>query len=93
MEIAQRRLKEFKRCHKGFGNLVFHILGFTLIGLGIFYKEVFWVLGGALTQEIGHFYQYKKTGDKKDSPLHCFKAQLFFAYPLLAIIVLYVLYS
>lgn len=91
-KILSTNLNHFKRCHKGLINKLFHVLGFGLIGLGIFYKDVFFVLAGALTQEAGHFYQYIKTKNPKDSPLHCLKPQAIFAYPVLALIVLYILY-
>jgi hypothetical protein len=84
-------LKQFITCHEGTLNRIIHVIGFALIGLGIFQKSLIWVAVGALTQELGHVYQYLKTKNPKDSPMYCFKPQLIFAYPPFLLIVLYVI--
>ncbi len=61
-------LRQFIICHEGILNKILHIVGFGFIGVGIFYKSLFFVLTGAVIQELGHFYQYMKTGEKKYSP-------------------------
>ena len=87
------RLKEFIRCHKGTINRLLHVIGFTLIGLGIWQKSFLLVIGGAVTQELGHFYQYAKTRNIKDSPFYCLKPQALFAYPIFTLILLYVYFA
>jgi len=86
-------LKEFIECHEGVLNRIIHIAGLGIIVWGIFEKSVSLVILGALIQEGGHFYQYWKTGDKKYSPWFCFKPQLFFAYPLFILIILYIIFT
>ena len=82
---------EFIGCHGGIVNRILHIIGLIFIVIGIIQKNVFFVLLGAVIQESGHFYQYAKTKKEIDNPLHCFKPQLIFAYPLLILIIIYVL--
>lgn len=72
-------------------NKLFHIAGFVLIGIGILEKSIFFVLAGGVAQELGHFYQYAKTRNPKENPLYCIRPQLLFAYPLFALIILYVM--
>lgn len=84
------RLKEFIRCHKGTLNRVLHIVGFSLIGVGIWQKSFFFAIAGAITQELGHFYQYAKTKNIKDSPFYCLKPQALFAYPIFILILVYI---
>ena len=84
-------LKQFIECHTGTMNLVLHIIGFTFIGIGIFQKSIFFVVMGAIVQESGHFYQYARTKNEKYSPRYCSRSQLIFAYPLLLLIILYIL--
>ena len=90
MKLKQHFL-EFIGCHGGTVNRILHMIGFILIFVGIIIKNVYIVLVGAVVQEKGHFYQYSKTKEKKDSPLQCLKPQLIFAYPLLILIIIYVL--
>lgn len=70
-----------------------HLIGFAMIGLGIIEKNIFLVLGGGITQELGHVYQYAKTKKFKHSPLSCLKPQSIFAYPIFILIILYVLFA
>jgi len=84
-------LRELIECHDGAVNRLIHLVGFVLIGLGIIEKNLMLVITGALIQELGHWYQYEKTKNIKYSPLFCFKSQLIFAYPLFALVILYVL--
>jgi len=84
---------KFVECHTGLLNKVIHVLGFALVGLGILEKSLTLVLVGAVVQEFGHVYQYMKTHEGRFSPWQCFKPQLMFAYPLLILIILYVVYS
>ncbi len=82
---------KFVECHAGLLNKFIHVVGFVLIGFGILGKSLVLVLGGAVVQEFGHVYQYIKTHEGRFSPWNCFKPQLMFAYPLLIVIILYVL--
>ncbi len=84
-------LKQFIDCHTGTVNLVLHAVGFALIGIGIFQKSIPFVLVGAIVQESGHFYQYARTKNFRFSPRYCLRPQLLFAYPLLFLIILYIL--
>ncbi len=84
------RLQQFIRCHKGTINRLLHIVGFSLIGLGIWQKSLLLVIGGGITQELGHFYQYARTRNYKDNPLFCLKPQVSFAYPFFILIIVYV---
>ncbi len=83
--------QQFIDCHDGLFNRIIHIVGFSLIGIGILEKSLSFVIIGGVTQELGHFYQYAKTKKFKDSPLYCLKPQSIFALPLLILIILYVL--
>ena len=74
-------------------NLALHLIGLGLIGLGIIEKSLTPVIIGAIIQESGHCYAYARTGDPRQSPRYCVKPQLFFAYPLLGLIVLYIVLS
>ncbi len=85
------QLKQFIHCHVGTINRLLHVAGFTLIGIGIFKLSLTLVIAGGVIQELGHFYQYAQTKNFRDSPLHCLKPQLIFAYPVFGLIVLYVL--
>ncbi len=91
--IIKKYLKQFIECHHGTINKLIHILGFGIIGVGIFEKSIFLVIVGAVVQELGHVYQYIKTKNPKYSPLNCFKPQTLFAYPLFILIILYVLFA
>ncbi len=84
---------KFVECHTGLLNKLIHVVGFALIGLGILEKSLPLVLLGAVVQEFGHIYQYMKTHEGRFSPWQCFKPQLLFAYPLLLIIILYVVFA
>ena len=86
-------LKQFIRCHNGSINRIIHIVGFALIGIGIVDKSLLLVIIGGITQELGHFYQYAKTRNIKDSPLYCIKPQSLFAYPIFVLIILYVIFA
>ena len=88
-----RSLQQFIGCHTGTINRVLHVVGFGCIGLGIVDKRLLLVLLGAMIQELGHWYQFARTKDPMQSPWHCLKPQLFFAYPLFGLIVLYVIFS
>ena len=88
--MVEKRFKEFIRCHEGVLNRILHILGFSLIGLGIWEKSFSFVIVGAGTQELSHFYQYAKTKNIKDSPLYCLKSQVLFVYPILFLILVYI---
>lgn len=90
--MIKKYLKQFIECHEGTINKIIHIVGFILLGFGIWQKSIFLVFGGAGVQELGHVYQYIKTKNPKYSPLHCFKPQTLFAYPLFILIILYVLF-
>ncbi|EKD92981.1 MAG: hypothetical protein ACD_28C00285G0008 [uncultured bacterium] len=89
--MIKSQWRKFVECHTGVLNKVIHGIGFSLIGLGIFEKSLALVLVGAVVQEFGHVYQYMKTHEGRFSPWNCFKPQLVFAYPLLIIIIWYVL--
>ncbi|MBT4446550.1 hypothetical protein HOA92_00790 [archaeon] len=82
---------EFIGCHGGKVNRFLHVLGLALILTSIFQKNIYLLIIGAIFQEMGHFYQYYKTKNKSESPLQCLKPQLLFAYPLLIIIIIYIL--
>ena len=84
-------LKQFIECHTGIVNRLIHLVGFTLIGLGILDKSLMLVITGGITQEAGHFYEYFKTKNPKSSPLFCLKPQSIFAYPLFFLIIIYVI--
>lgn len=86
-------LKQFIRCHKGTVNRIIHVIGFSLIGIGIWDKSLLFVFGGGITQEFGHVYQYAKTRNIKDSPFYCIKPQSFFAYPIFILIIIYVIFA
>lgn len=88
--MIKTRLKQFIRCHKGDVNRALHAVGFTLVGWGVWDKSLTLALSGAVTQELGHFYQYAKTRDFKDSPFYCFKPQALFAYPIFILIIIYI---
>ncbi len=83
-------LKQFIGCHTGTINRVLHVIGILFVVTGLFEKSLFFVIAGAVIQESGHFYQYARTKKFKDSPLHCLKPQLIFAYPLLLAAILFV---
>jgi len=89
--MLKKYFSQFIDCHHGIFNKILHLIGFGMIGAGIFNKNLSFVIAGALIQELGHFYQYSKTRKLKDSPWHCLRPQLLFAYPILALITLYVL--
>lgn len=89
--MLRKYLRQFIRCHKGTLNRIVHIIGFSLVGIGIFERSLLFVILGGGVQEIGHVYQYLKTRDPKDSPLYCLKPQSIFAFPLFILIVLYVI--
>lgn len=84
---------DFIICHDGTINRLIHVVGFTIIGLGIIEKSLLYVIAGGIIQESGHFYQYFKTKQYKYSPLSCLKPQSVFAYPLFILIILYVLFA
>lgn len=87
------RLNEFINFHEGTINKLLHIAGFSLLGLGIVQKSLFWVVVGGVTQELGHFYQYYKTKRPQDNPLLGIRSQSIFAIPLFILIVLYVYFA
>lgn len=89
--MLKKYLKQFIACHNGTVNKLVHVIGFALVGIGVFEKSILYVIFGGVTQELGHFYQYAKTRNFKESPLYCVKPQLIFAYPLFILIILYVL--
>ncbi|QQR54562.1 hypothetical protein IPG41_05215 [Candidatus Peregrinibacteria bacterium] len=91
--MIKAQWKKFVECHTGVLNKLIHVLGFALVGLGILEKSLSLVLVGAFVQEFGHIYQYMKTHEGRFSPWQCFRPQLLFAYPLLILIILYVVYS
>ena len=91
--MIKKYLKQFVECHHGTINKIIHAIGFAAIGLGIVEKNVFYVIGGGVFQELGHAYQYIKTKNPKYSPFYCVKPQTLFAYPLFILIILYVLFS
>lgn len=88
--MLKKQLYQFIGFHEGMVNKLFHIAGFTLIGIGIVEKSLLFVILGGITQELGHFYQYSKTKKPKDSPLNGLKPQSVFAIPIFILIVLYV---
>lgn len=88
--MLKKYFKQFIECHDGTINKILHVVGFSIIGCGIFYKLLSLVLAGAIIQEAGHFYQYAKTEKLKYSPWHCLKPQSIFAYPILILIMIYV---
>ena len=67
---------------------ILHVIGFSLVFLGVSYLNVWLVLLGGVVQEFGHFYQYWKTSLLKHSPLTCVKPQSLFAYPIFLLIIL-----
>lgn len=85
------RINQFIRCHQGVVNKLIHIVGFIILGIGIWQTSVWLVIAGGVTQELGHVYQYLKTRDPKASPFYCLKPQLLFAYPIFAVILVYVI--
>ncbi|MBI2797795.1 hypothetical protein HYX70_00665 [Candidatus Saccharibacteria bacterium] len=85
-----KRLREFMRCHQGKVNLLLHVVGYSLVGVGIWQKSFWYVIAGAIVQELGHFYQYVKTKNYKDSPLYCLRSQVLFALPALSLILIYI---
>lgn len=89
MKRLQELLAQFIRCHHGTINILVHIVGFTIVGVGVWQKSVLLIIGGALFTELGHFYQYAKTRNIKDSPFYCVKPQAFFAYPVFILLALY----
>jgi len=89
MEYSQPLFKQFIRCHHGAVNIAVHVLGFTLVGVGVWQRSVLIIIAGALAQEAGHFYQYARTRNIKDSPLYCLKPQALLAYPLFILLILY----
>lgn len=89
--MLHKYFKQFIACHKGTLNKIIHLIGFTLIGIGVVEKSLFLVLAGGITQELGHFYQYFKTKNFKESPLYCLKPQSIFVLPLFILIILYVI--
>lgn len=89
MQRLRELIVRFVRCHHGTINILVHIVGFAAIGLGIWQKSILLIIGGAVVQELGHFYQYAKTRDIKDSPFYCVKPQTFFAYPLFILLIVY----
>lgn len=84
-------LKEFVGFHGGIVNRLIHLVGFAIVGLGIVEKNIVWVVVGGVTQELGHFYQYAKTGKPQDNPWHGLRSQSIFAFPIFIAIVVYVL--
>jgi hypothetical protein len=84
---------QFVDCHEGNINKVLHVIGLSLVGIGIYYKSLAFVLVGSVVQELGHTYQYLKTRDPKASPWHCLKPQSIFAYPILILIIIYVVWG
>lgn len=89
--MINQNLKQFIGCHKGLINNLLHIVGLSLIGIGIWQKSLLLVLAGGIVQELGHIYQYAKTRNIKDSPFYCLKPQLIFAYPIYILIIIYVI--
>jgi len=87
----KKLFNDFVICHDGTANKLIHVVGFSILGLGIFEKSLLYVIAGSITQELGHFYQYFKTKQYKYSPLSCLKPQSVFAYPLFILVILYVL--
>jgi uncharacterized membrane protein YGL010W len=89
----QKYFKEFLDFHDGRLNKALHILGFTLLGLGIIQKSLALVIIGGITQELGHVYQYSRTKRQEDNPWHGIKSQSIFAIPIFILIVIYVLFT
>lgn len=89
----KKLFSDFVVCHEGGVNRVIHLIGFAMIGLGIWEKNIFLVLGGGIVQELGHVYQYAKTKQFKYNPFACLKPQSVFAYPIFILIILYVLFA
>ena len=85
-------LKTFIDCHEGFLNKALHIIGLLVLFYGLLEKSLLFVLLGAFIQELGHVYQYIRTKEKKASPWTCLKPQSVFAYPLLVVAIIYVLF-
>ncbi len=85
-------LLQFIHCHHGKINRILHLIGLITLGYGVWQKNLTLLIAGAIIQEIGHVYQYYKTGQLKDSPLSCIKPQSVFAYPIFIGLVLYVVF-
>lgn len=90
--MLQKYFREFLDFHEGKLNRLIHLVGFSLLGLGIIEKSLALVIVGGVTQELGHFYQYAQTKRVKDSPWYGFKSQSIFAIPIFILIVLYVVF-
>ena len=90
--MINKNFNDFVHCHNGAFNRLIHVLGFLLIGVGIYQKSLFILFLGIAAQESGHFYQHYKTGNFRDSPLYCLKSQSIFAIPIYIIIITYVLF-
>lgn len=90
--FIQHEFKTFILCHEGTLNKVLHVFGLLTLLTGLFYKSIALVIAGAVIQELGHFYQYYKSGLLRHSPLTCLKPQSIFAYPLLLLAIAYVLF-
>lgn len=84
-------IKDFIVCHEGVINKIFHLVGFVLVGYGLWKLDIYFYILGVITQEGGHFYQYIKTKDYKYSPLNCLKPQAIIAYPLFALGLIYII--
>lgn len=84
---------QFVGYHTGTINKLIHVVGFALIGVGVFEKSLSLVIAGGLTQELGHFYEYYRTKTPQSSPWACVKPQSIFAYPLFILIILYVIWA
>lgn len=89
--MLKKYLKEFIYCHNGTFNKIIHVVGFTVLGIGVIEKSLSFVIIGGITQELGHVYQYLKTKNPQESPLYCLKPQSIFAFPLFILLVAYVL--
>ena len=87
--MSSAYLKDFLECHSGKINGVLHVIGLALQGVAIFEKSIpLFVLGG-VSQELGHVYQYVKTGKTEHSPWFCARSQHFLAHILFVLVVLY----
>ena len=89
--MIRKYFREFIKCHDGITNRLSHLVGLGFVIAGILERSFWLVILGAAIQELGHAYQYVKTGDKKYSPLFCLKSQSIFVYPAFAAIIVYVL--
>ena len=90
--ILQDWFKKLIDCHQGIINRLFHVFGIGLAFIGIFEKSILLLFIGAIIQELGHFYEYWRTGDPKSSPWYCFKPQIIF-WIMFVLMIFYILFT